>query len=250
MSPHIAVFAPATRVMSRKLGPDLAERLAVLEQPSGGLRGEHVREHVRQVAEHGDEAVVRLGVHGHRPRSHVHHEAVQPLVEQAAGLLVRRQVPDGALEEVGARVLHAGGLGAGDRVAAHEARVGRALHEVLLGRAHVGDERVRPRGVERLAHQLRQHAHRRAGEAELRALDGLGDRRRGAVDGAALDARCAAARGRGRSPRPRRPRRAPAPPGRSSRRSAPRRGRLCARVHPTVVNCFPASSAAASSLRR
>ena len=39
MSAHMAVLAPATRVASRKLGPDLPERLALVEQPPGRLRG-------------------------------------------------------------------------------------------------------------------------------------------------------------------------------------------------------------------
>jgi hypothetical protein len=104
----------------------------VLGEARRRLRGQHVREHVREVAEHGHEPVVRLGVHGHRARAHVHHEAVEPLVQEAARLLVRREVPDGSLEEVGARVLHARCLGARDRMAAHEARVGGPAHEVLL----------------------------------------------------------------------------------------------------------------------
>ena len=181
MSPHIAVFAPATRVMSRKLGPTWRSASPCSSSRPAACEASTFASTCGQVAEHGHEAVVRLGVHRHRPRPNVHHEAVQPLVEQPARLLVRRQVPDGALEEVGAGVLHARGLGARDRMAAHEARVGRARHEVLLRRAHVGDERVRPRGVKRRAHQLGQHADRRAGEAELGPLDGLGDRGRGAL---------------------------------------------------------------------
>ena len=55
-------------------------------QARGGLRGEHVGQHVRQVAEHGHEPVVRLGVDRHRPRADVDDEAVQALVEQPLGV--------------------------------------------------------------------------------------------------------------------------------------------------------------------
>ena len=56
----------------------------MLGEARGGLRGEHVGEHVREVAEDGHEPVVCLRVHGHRPGAHVHHEAVEPLVEEPA----------------------------------------------------------------------------------------------------------------------------------------------------------------------
>ena len=72
MSLHIAVFAPATRVMSRKLGPTWRSASPCVGQPRGGLRGEHVREHVRQVAEDGHEPVVRVSAStatGRAPRS-------------------------------------------------------------------------------------------------------------------------------------------------------------------------------------
>ena len=187
MSVQIAVLAPATRVMSRKLGPTCRQRLALLGQPRGRLRDEHVGQHVRQVAEDGHEPVVGLGVDRDRAGAELHDEAVQALVEEAARLLVRREVPGRALEQVGARVLHAGGLGAGDRVAADEARVRHAAHEVPLRRAHVRDERVLARRVERRPHQ-RRAARRRARRRSTScgALDGILDRGRGAVDRAAL----------------------------------------------------------------
>jgi hypothetical protein len=218
----------------------------VLGEARGRLRGEHVGEHVRQVAEHGHEPVVGLGVDRHGARAQLHHEAVQALVEEPAGLLVRREVPDGALEEVRARVLHPRRLGAGDWMAADEAGVGRPAHEVLLRRAHVGHERVVAGGVERRPHELRERAHGRAGEAQLSTLDCLLERGRGAVDRAALE-------------------REPKPLGIAAEahhlgvldvllrgkadRSADQPHAEDCELH-TVENCLPASSAAASSLRR
>ena len=249
MSLQIAVFAPATRVMSRKLGPTWRSASPCVGQPRGGLRGEHVGQHVRQVAEHGHEPVVGLGVHRHRLRAHVHHEAVQALVQEAAGLLVRREVPDGALEQVGARVLHAGGLGAGDRVAAHEARVvGVRLTQVLLGRAHVRDERV-------VARRRRAPPRTSSGSAptgaqakhSCGALDRVLDR--ASRRGRSRPARRASSSRSGSRPKPTtsasatcsfaaRPIEPPISP-------TPRTATLT-----PSENCLPASSAAASSLRR
>jgi hypothetical protein len=167
--------------------PDLAQRLAVVEQPPRGLRGEHVGEHVREVAEHRDEPIVGGRVERDRPRAHVDHEAVQPLVEQPAGVRQGRQVPDGVLEQVRAGVLDPGRLGAGDRMAADEARVVDLVEQLLLGGADVRDHAVLPRAGERLLHQARERAHRRAGEADRGAVERLGDGPRGAVDRAELE---------------------------------------------------------------
>ena len=97
-----------------------------------------------------------------------HHEAVKALVEQPRGALSGREVPDGALEQVGARVLHAGSSPrrrSGGRRRSAGRRSGR--QQLLLGRAHVGDHAVRP--APRPARSrtcLGQRAHRRAGEAD------------------------------------------------------------------------------------
>ena len=62
-----------------------------------------------------------------------HADAVQALVEEAARHRARREVPGGALEEVGACVLHPGALRAGERVAADEARVPAGARDQALG---------------------------------------------------------------------------------------------------------------------
>ncbi len=128
------------------------------------------------MAEDRDEPVVGVRVERDRPGADVDHEAVEPLVQEAPGVRERREVPNGALEEVGARVLDAGRLGARDRVPADEARVVDGAQQLALGRAHVGHERVRPGGIKRGAHLFGQRAHGRAGEAEIRAREGLLER--------------------------------------------------------------------------
>ncbi len=225
MSPQIAVLAPATRVMSRKLGPTCRRASPCSDSRAAACEASTFASTCGRWLKTATSRswVSASTATGRAPT--IHQEAVQALVQQAARLLVRREVPDRVLEQVGARVLHAGGLGTRDRVAAHEARVRHAAHEVLLRRAHVRDERVLARRVERRPHQFGQHADGRAGEARAarprrhpRSRSRRGRSRR-------APSRARAARDRGRSPPPRRPRRAPSRQGRSSLRSAQRRGR-------------------------
>ena len=226
MSPQIAGLAPATRVASRKLGPDLGQVLGLLAERRRRLGDEHVGEHVRQVADRRHQPVVGLGLDRLRPGAHVGDRALHPVVEQPAGAGGRRQVPAGALEEVGAGVLDPRGLRAGQRVAADEAgvRAERGDH-LALHRADVGDGRS-PRPPASSASAARPGS----------AVTGAAQKTSSAPSTAAADAlvrpsrsrparrRGRAARGRGRSPPPRhrawRGRRA-----RSSRRSGRRRGR-------------------------
>ena len=197
MSLQIAGLAPATRVMSRKLGPTWRQRLALLEQPRGGLRGEHVRKHVRQVAEHGHEPVVGLGVDGHGPRAER---------RPRSGAGARRGARRTARAASGTRPRPGRGRRARAprrpsrrrRSGGRRRSAGRAsrLHEVLLGRADVGDERVRrpPRRAPLApAPAARRRARRRstASAPSTRLLD----RGRGAVDRAALAARSASRSG-------------------------------------------------------
>ncbi len=149
MSPQIAGLEPATRVASRKLGPDLGHPLGVAGQLGGGLCDEDVGDDVRQVADRRHQAVVGVGVDRLRAGAEAGDGPLQAVVEEAAGALGRGQVPAGALEEVGAGVLDPGGLGAGQRVAADEALVGAERRdELALGRADVGDDRLGAAGGE------------------------------------------------------------------------------------------------------
>ena len=128
MSLHIAVFAPATRVMSRKLGPTWRQRLAVARTArAAACEASTFASTCGRWLNDGHEPVVRRGVDRHRAaRRRRTTNRCRRSYRRPPDCSVRRQVPDGVLEQVGARVLHAGGLGAGDRMAADEARVRRA----------------------------------------------------------------------------------------------------------------------------
>ena len=227
MSAQIAGLEPATRVASRKLGPTSGRR-SPLRQVPGRLGDEGVGDRVRHPATVAIRwscaaGVDRLGT-GAEPR----HGALQAVVEEAAGALCRGQVPAGALEEVGAGVGDAGGLGARQRVAADEASVGTERgDDVALGRADVGDRGVRaraPRAPPRRAPAAARPAPRRRPPRRPRRPPRSSPwrcrRRRWRAP-----PRASPRRGRSRPPRRRG---APAPPARSSRRSARRRGRRSA----------------------
>ena len=96
-----------------------------LDSRRARLVDEQVRERVRQVARQRHDPVVRLGIDGDGGRAEARDEGVDEPVAVRVGLGKRRQEPGRALEELAARVLGAAGLGAADRMAAHEA--GRAL---------------------------------------------------------------------------------------------------------------------------
>ena len=69
MSRHSAGFAPATRVASRKLGPGGRQALRLLDQLTRRLADQHVREHVRQVADGRHQPVVDVRGDRRRPRA-------------------------------------------------------------------------------------------------------------------------------------------------------------------------------------
>ena len=182
MSVQIALLAPATRVASRKLGPTAGSRSnspagrappagAAIPEPPGayavavarasppwtrrppaargeqsdGLGDEQVGEHVRQVRDAPHQPVVGVGVDRLRPRPEAAQQPVQTLVEDTGGAAFGGgQIPGGAVEQVLAGVLHAGGLGARQRVPADEALIGAGGGEHVLGRADVADDAVRP----------------------------------------------------------------------------------------------------------
>ena len=163
MSGQIVELAPATRVASRKLGP-----VAGISPPSPSARAacadEDVREDVRQVRHARHHAVVQRRVDRGRLRADPDERAVQALVERSLGRGPRGEIPRRAVEEVGAGVLDARGLGARERVAADEARVIASADDGALGRADVGDRAVRRRAGQRLvdrAAERRRRARRR-----------------------------------------------------------------------------------------
>jgi hypothetical protein len=131
---------------------------------------------------------VRLGADRLRPRPEIGNDPLQGVVEEAARAFGRRQVPAGAVEEVGAGVADPGGLGAGERVAADEALVvAEGGDQVSLGRADVGDDGLGTGGLERRAAELGQRGDRRRADDDLRPRAGCGDALGPAVDRADLD---------------------------------------------------------------
>ena len=61
--------------------------------------------------------------------------------------------------------------------------------QLALGRADVGDDRVRAARVERLGNERGQRTHRRRAEDDLGALERLGDRPADAVERPDLERR-------------------------------------------------------------
>ena len=83
---------------------DLGQPLGVAVELGGGLADEDVGDHVRKVADRRHQPVVGLGVDRLRAGAEAGDGALQAVVEDAAGAPGRRQVPAGAVEEVGAGV--------------------------------------------------------------------------------------------------------------------------------------------------
>ena len=218
---------------------------------------EHVGDHVREVADGRHQPVVGLGVDRLRAGAEVGDRALQAVVQDAARALGRRQVPARALEQVGARVLDPGGLGAGQRVAADEAlalpRLRQLRDQVALGRADVGDHRVARRSPSSAsATSAGQRADRRGAEDDLGAVDRLGDRSRARVERLALAARARGSPGRGRSPATSAPsRRLAASPIEPPISPTPRTAILIgASLSDARESSLPASSATARDLLR
>ena len=181
-----------------KARADLGQALGLLHRGGGRLLDEHVGDHVREVAHGGHQPIVGLRVDRLGTRAEVRDRPLEAVVVHPARALGRGQVPAGALEQVVARVLHARALGSRDRMAADEPPqslvVREARDQLALGRADVGDDRVRATLVERIGHQGRKCADRPRAEDDLGALERLGDRLAEAIERPDLDA---AARVRG-----------------------------------------------------
>ena len=228
MSVQIALFAPATRVASRKLGPTAGRRCA----PRRAERGAPAWATSTLASTCG--RCDTLAIRRSWVSASIAAGRAPSCVEQADAGARRApprcrprggQVPGRAVEQVLARVLHAGGLGPGERMPADEALVGARVRERALGRADVADHAVR-------AGARRAPARTTCGER----ADGRGDEHDVGASRPHQRCRSAARRSR-RAParRARTPRvgvvaahlarpRARARPGRSSRRSARRRG--------------------------
>ncbi len=139
---HIRGFAPAIRVMSRREPPALASGVVALDPALAGAVDDHVREHVRNVADQRDQPVVRRRVDRDRERAELGDERVDEPVALGVGCRRRCQEPGRAFEEPGRGALGAPALRAGHRMAADEARrAGGRRRAPLLRRGDVGDGR-------------------------------------------------------------------------------------------------------------
>ena len=105
-----------------------------------------------------------------------HQQAMEALVQDAAGPRGRGQVPGGALEQVGAGVRDPGRLGAGERVAADEPLVGGRGDDRALGRADVGHDTAAGRVPSDLPDERRQQPDGHGDEHHVRVGDGRGER--------------------------------------------------------------------------
>ncbi len=151
-----------------------------------GLVQEDVREHVREVARHGHQPVVRSRIDGHGNGAERGDEAVQELVALRLRLGHGREKPGRPVEELSARVVGAPRLGSADRMPADEAlALGDRAAEAALRRADVGDGRARPR-CQHGTHRLLQGGDRRGDEREIGALHPRFERVRRLVEGATL----------------------------------------------------------------
>ena len=177
----------ARRVAEARAG----RRQPLAPEGAGGLGDEDVGDDVRQVRHRGHHPVVGVGVDRGGLGAEAGHEAVQALERDARRRGRRREVPDGAVEQVLARVRDAGRLAARERVAADEALVAVGGDHAALRRADVGDDASGRRVREDRGDRLGQRAERDARRPRRR-------RRR---------ARRRGRRGPRRSPRPRAPRR-------------------------------------------
>ena len=137
------------------------------------------------MARQRDETIVRVGIDRDGDGTDRGHERVQRAVALRVGLRDRREEPRRAVEQLRARVLGPARLGAADRVASDETRIGaRGAHDRALRRADVGD-----RAARRLEHLCDRRGEPRDGsrdDRQLRVADRLRERA-GSLDGAALD---------------------------------------------------------------
>ena len=170
------------------------QRVVAVDGAGPGLRGEQVRDNVRQVARQRHEPVVGARVDRDRPRADGRHHAVDLGEALRVGVVHRRQEVRGALEQLGPRGRGAARLGAADGMPADEAPTVGALHatdDVRLRGADVGHGgRGRRRGDGR-GDRGRQLRHRRADDDEIGALAGAREVAVGSLHAAPLEGDCA-----------------------------------------------------------
>ena len=152
------------------------ERVVPVDACGARLVEEDVREHVRQVARHRDEAVVGIRADRNGSRAERRDEPVHEPEAVRLRRRGRREEPRRAVEEIRRRALRPARLRAADRMPADEPPVAsRGGRDGPLRRSDVRHGGPLGRAVERLAHDGRKLADRRRDEDEVRRGDGLGD---------------------------------------------------------------------------
>ena len=186
---HSGGLAPATRVASRKLGPSAA--IASPPSARAAWATSDVGDDVRQVRDRGHEAVVVGGVdRGRAARRGRRRSGAGARAGCPRSSARRREVPGGAVEEVGAGVLDARGLGARQRVAADEALVAVARRPARAWSSRRRSPRspaARRRAPRRPSRAQRADGH--GDERDVGAVERLGEVVDGHVDRAALQRR-------------------------------------------------------------
>ncbi len=149
----------------------------------------------------GHQAVVRLGVDRRGPGAEARQQAVQPLVQHPGGAAAGRgEVPGGAVEEVLARVLDAGRLGARQGVPADEPLIRARAGEHALGRADVETTQSEGRALKRHAGERLAGRPRGGHEHDVGAPHGRGRIGRCRIDRAERQRRLHSTRGSGSYP--------------------------------------------------
>ena len=155
-----------------------------------GLCHEHVGQHVRQVADQGQQAVVLVRLDRDRTGADLHEKVVELLEGDRPHVGARRKEVGGALVQRGPRVAHARRLGAAQRMTAHAAALlvgAERVHEHRLGAADVAHDRPGRGGRVGAAHVVEHQADRRADEDEVGGGGGLFEAVGRLGDGAALE---------------------------------------------------------------
>ena len=145
-----------------------------------GVVHEHVRQNVRQMADHSHDAVVGHGVDVRGLGAQLQDELLEHLIELREGRAGRAEEVGGALEQVGSGVADAALRGTAYRMAADEHRACQrreVAHDGRLGAAHVGDQARRGLRRRALLHQRRDAPHRGRDDHQVRIGRGLSRRR-------------------------------------------------------------------------
>ena len=164
MSRHMGGLAPATRVRSVKLAPTHCRGALAADVEGPRMLHEDVRQHVRQMADDRQDAVVGDCVDVGGSGAQVEDELLQHGVQLGEGRPGGAEEVGRPVEQVRPRVLDPRVGRAAHGMPADEQRLGQrrqAVDDGRLGAAHVGDQAGSRFGGRALLHQGGDAAHRR-----------------------------------------------------------------------------------------